>query len=241
MAVDRLSMQFYSSLHPRGPHVQGIQFYLGNPGLVGLLGGPKTCTAASFGPWPTSVGLPSCSGYTSQKNPASSNASRTAAPSIPNGGGVANGIRGFMVGVGVGTGVYVGSATCVSVGLMVARSEVVVGVGMVAGVSDGGDMIVLVGAGVSASSEEEGRASLSPESSDPNIAMMTTSATRPTNPTPAHLTALLNNGMDLLGWVPGQLVFHVSKVVCVCRVFQALCPCICVRSANSPASRPKRI
>ena len=32
MAVDRLSMQFYSSLHPRGPHVQGIQFYLGNPG-----------------------------------------------------------------------------------------------------------------------------------------------------------------------------------------------------------------
>ena len=33
MAVDRLSMQFYSSLHPRGPHVQGIQFYLGNPGL----------------------------------------------------------------------------------------------------------------------------------------------------------------------------------------------------------------
>ena len=36
MAVDRLSMQFYSSLHPRGPHVQGIQFYLGNPGLKGL-------------------------------------------------------------------------------------------------------------------------------------------------------------------------------------------------------------
>ena len=33
MAVDRLSMQFYSSLYPRGPHVQGIQFYLGNPGL----------------------------------------------------------------------------------------------------------------------------------------------------------------------------------------------------------------
>ena len=33
MAVDRLSMRFYSSLHPRGPHVQGIQFYLGNPGL----------------------------------------------------------------------------------------------------------------------------------------------------------------------------------------------------------------
>ena len=32
MAVDRLSMQFYSSLHPRGPHVQGIQFYLGNVG-----------------------------------------------------------------------------------------------------------------------------------------------------------------------------------------------------------------
>ena len=34
MAVDRLSMQFYSSLHPRGPHVQGIQFYLGNPGYT---------------------------------------------------------------------------------------------------------------------------------------------------------------------------------------------------------------
>ena len=34
MAVDRLSMQFYSSLHPRGPHVQGIQFYLGNPGFL---------------------------------------------------------------------------------------------------------------------------------------------------------------------------------------------------------------
>ena len=34
MAVDRLSMQFYSSLHPRRPHVQGIQFYLGNPGLT---------------------------------------------------------------------------------------------------------------------------------------------------------------------------------------------------------------
>ena len=33
MAVGRLSMQFYSSIHPRGPHVQGIQFYLGNPGL----------------------------------------------------------------------------------------------------------------------------------------------------------------------------------------------------------------
>ena len=38
MAVDRLSMQFYSSLHPRGPHVQGIQFYLGNPGLNELRG-----------------------------------------------------------------------------------------------------------------------------------------------------------------------------------------------------------
>ena len=35
-AVDRLSMQFYSSLHPRGPHVQGIQFYLGNPGEEAL-------------------------------------------------------------------------------------------------------------------------------------------------------------------------------------------------------------
>ena len=32
-----LSMQFYSSLHPRGPHVQGIQFYLGNPGLRPLI------------------------------------------------------------------------------------------------------------------------------------------------------------------------------------------------------------
>ena len=37
MAVDRLSMQFYSSLHPRGPHVQGIQFYLGNPGQDRLI------------------------------------------------------------------------------------------------------------------------------------------------------------------------------------------------------------
>ena len=34
MAVDRLSMQFYSSIHPRRPHVQGNQFDLGNPGLM---------------------------------------------------------------------------------------------------------------------------------------------------------------------------------------------------------------
>ena len=66
MAVDRLSMQFYSSLHPRGPHVQGIQFYLGNPGLewgiaarhsvgspfgLGALRSSATTRLAGLGAW----------------------------------------------------------------------------------------------------------------------------------------------------------------------------------------------
>ena len=38
MAVDGLSMQFYSAIHPRGPCVRGIQFYMGNPGLIHLSG-----------------------------------------------------------------------------------------------------------------------------------------------------------------------------------------------------------
>ena len=48
MAVDRLSMQFYSLLHPRGPHVQGIQFYLGNPGLPAIKGGLITGCVFTF-------------------------------------------------------------------------------------------------------------------------------------------------------------------------------------------------
>ena len=102
-----------------------------------------------------------------------------------------------MVGVGVGAGVYVGSTTGVSVGLMVARSGVMVGAGTAAGVSDEGDTIVLVGAGVSANSEKEGGASSSPGFSDPKIAMMMASTMKPTNPTPAHLSAFLNLRKDL--------------------------------------------
>ena len=50
MAVDRLSMQFYSSLHPRGPHVQGIQFYLGNPGqeAIAFINGMKNSQPLQF-------------------------------------------------------------------------------------------------------------------------------------------------------------------------------------------------
>ena len=84
------------------------------------------------------------------------------------------------------TGVSVG------VGVVVAGSGAIVGAGAAVGVLGGGDIGVLVGVGVLASSVAPGGAPSSPEFSGPKIAMMTTSAIRPTNPTPTHLSALLN-------------------------------------------------
>ena len=74
-----------------------------------------------------------------------------------------------------------------------AGSGATVGAGAAVGVSGGGDMGVLVGAGVLASSVAAGGDPSSPELLGTKIAIMRTSAMRPTNPTTAHLSAFLNN------------------------------------------------